>query len=113
MEELKIAESKQVWLTIGNTDNTEGRGFPVVLYVCDSWETAARLGKKKYVQGSDCPVEKAFAVKVGSRWLIPGKIYSETAEDAERRIAREKREAVIEKLKSAGLSEEEIAIISQ
>ena len=100
MEEFKITESKQVWLTIGNTDNTEGRGFPVVLYVCHSRETATRLGKKRYVQGSDCPVEEAFAVKIGSRWLVPGVIQAETSEDAERRIAREKREAVIDKLKA-------------
>jgi len=108
MQDIQISESKPVWLTIGNTDNTEGRGRPIVLYVSESKETAMRLGEKRYVQGSHCPVEEAVAVKVGSRWLVPGQIQPESKQDADLRQRREKREAILERIKSAGFTEEEI-----
>lgn len=47
---VEIKETKDVWLTVTNSDLTEGRGRPVILYVCDSPVTAIRLGKKKSVQ---------------------------------------------------------------
>ncbi|WP_413730841.1 hypothetical protein [Sodalis sp. RH22] len=108
---VEIKEEKTVWLTIGNTDNTEGRGYSVVLYVSESRETATRLGKKKYVQGSDCPVEQAIAVKVGSRWLVPGEIKKESEADKALRLQNESRNAVIKKMRESGFSEQEISIL--
>ncbi|MBA7800573.1 hypothetical protein HV170_03430 [Citrobacter freundii] len=67
---MEILESKDVWVTIGCRDNTEGRGPSYVMHVCESKETAIRLGKKKYVQGSDCPVEKGIAVRVSREQAI-------------------------------------------
>ncbi|EPV7104195.1 hypothetical protein ACV9XY_000195 [Citrobacter freundii] len=105
---MEITSYKDVWLVVGNTDLTEGRGFSVILHVCDSKETAERLGKKKYVQGSDCPVEKSKAFLINKRWHVPGEIIPESDNDCRLRMAREKRESVISKMREQGFSEEEI-----
>lgn len=110
---IEVKEHKDVWLTIGNTDNTEGRGYPVILYVCESFETANRLGKKRFVQGSDCPVEKSVAVKVGNRWLVPGSIEAESAEDERLRLTKESKQSVIDKMRLSGFTEDEISRLSQ
>ncbi|MGS3503228.1 hypothetical protein [Citrobacter koseri] len=108
---MDITSSKEVWLTIGNTDLTEGRGYGIILYVCESQETALRLGRGKYVQGSNCPIEKSMAHLINKRWYIPGEIVSESDDDKKRRKVRENRESVIEKMREQGFSEEEIASV--
>lgn len=111
---MEILESKDIWLTIRCRDNNEGRGPSYVMHVCESKETAIRLGKKKYVQGSDCPVEKGVAIRISrSRWLVPGQIEMETKDDTRLREERERRELLMEKMKKQGFSEEEIAILSK
>lgn len=111
---MEILESKDVWMTIGCRDNSEGRGPSYVMHVCESKETAIRLGKKKYVQGSDCPVEKGTAIRVSrSTWLVPGQIEIETKDDERLRKERERRESLMEKMKQQGFSDEEIAILSK
>ncbi|HDR2510013.1 TPA: hypothetical protein QCI33_003679 [Enterobacter roggenkampii] len=111
---VEIIEIKDVWLTIGCRDNNEGRGPSYVMHVCESKETAIRLGKKKFVQGGDCPVEKGVAIRISnSRWLVPGQIEIETKDDARLREERERRESLLEKMKQQGFSEEEIAILSK
>ncbi len=104
-----IKETKDVWLTMTNDDLTEGRGNQRVLHVCETEETARRLGKRNYVMGSDCPVEKSVAVKIGYRWLVPGEIQPENEADKKLRIAKEERQKVIDKMRDSGFSEEEIA----
>lgn len=108
---MDITSSKVVWLTIGNTDLTEGRGRSIILHVCESPETAHRLGKKGYVQGSDCPVEKAMAHLIDKRWYIPGNIIPESDSDTKQRWERESRESVIEKMRQRGFTEEEISTL--
>lgn len=113
---MEISESKPVWLVVGNTDNTEGRGYPVVLYVCESPETANRLGKKRYVQGSDCPIEESVAVRLGgrnSRWLVPGEIQPSSLADTELMVRRQQKEQLLIKLRESGFSDEEIATLSK
>ncbi|HDL8114573.1 TPA: hypothetical protein PXQ47_002581 [Yersinia enterocolitica] len=108
----EIKETKDVWLTVTNSDLTEGRGRPVILYVCDSPVTAARLGKKKSVQGSDADTIKATAVKIGTSWLVPWEIVPESDAD---KVIRKKNEAldqIIEKMREKGFSSDEIAALT-
>ncbi|MCW2477711.1 hypothetical protein [Candidatus Symbiopectobacterium sp. NZEC135] len=109
----EIKEEKTVWLTLTNDDLTEGRGYQRVLHVCETEETAIRLGKKKYVQGSNCPVEKSIAVKIGHEWFVPGNIESESTDDKKLRLINESRNAVIEKMRQAGFTEEEISKLNK
>lgn len=111
---MKIEDTKPIWVAWSNTDCTEGRGFRYALVVADSYEAAARLGKGGNVQGSDCEVteEVAFKIKGKTSWYCPRLIQPENREDRSLREAREKREAVLEKVRAAGITEEDIAILN-
>ena len=112
LDGIPAMQTRDVWVAWTNTDLTEGRGYRYPLAVCESETTAARLGQKKYVMGSACPVTKEVAVRVhGSGWLVPGAIHPETAEDAKARAILEARRAVVEKAKAVGLTDEEIAAL--
>lgn len=108
---MEISETKDVWLSVGNSDLTEGRGRPVILHVCESYETAKRLGARRSVQGSDADVQKSIAVKVGSRWLAPVDIEPESQQDKTRREIRERREETIKKMRDSGFTDEEINLM--
>ena len=101
-------ETKEVWVAWSNSDLTEGRGRGFALYVCEQQETAIRLGAGKYVQGTNCPVEKVTAVKLDGQWLVPGEIIRESKEDKKARLAREKKERALENAEKAGLSKEDL-----
>lgn len=108
---VEIQETKAVWVVWTNTDLTEGRGWELPLHVAESPETASRLGRKGYVMGTDCHVTEEVAVKVNGKWLIPGCIAQESAEDKAARLKREAREAAATRAKAAGLSEADIAAL--
>lgn len=110
---MEIKDTKKVWLVLGNTDLTEGRGKSLVLHVCETKETAIRLGKKRYVMGSDSPVEESTAILVGYRWLAPIEIEPESEADKAARIKRESRELLIDKMRTQGFTEEEISILGK
>lgn len=111
--EIKIQEFKQVFVAWTNSDCTEGRGYQYPYCVAASRETAIRMGRKRSVQGSDCNVTECTAVRINNQWLVPGRIELETAEDKKAREAREEKEAIMAKAKAAGLTDDEIAIISR
>ena len=67
--EMKIEDSKKVWVAWSNTDLTEGRGKPIPKAVCEEESTAVRLGKKGDVQGSDCYISESIAVKLNNHQL--------------------------------------------
>ncbi len=108
---MEIKETKPVWVTYTNSDLTEGRGRSIPLFVCESEVTARRLGKGKYVMGSDCPVQGATAIKIGQSWLVPGIIEPESAQDKAIRERAEAKASVIQKMKDSGFSEEEISAL--
>lgn len=110
---LEITDEKLVYLTMTNENLTDGRGEQVVLHVCWHEETAVRLGKGKYVMGSDCPVQRAWAVKINGRWHVPARIEIENATDKLVRAANEERKRVIGKMREAGFTEEEIAAVGK
>lgn len=115
---VEVEQTKKVWLTVSNSDLTEGRGSQIILAVCDTPETARRMGSRKYVMGTDCPIEESQAVKIDGRWYVRGNITPENEVDKKFRLSREKaeealknRDAVIERAAALGLSAEDLEIL--
>ena len=109
--EVKVSDIKDVWLVVTNSDLTEGRGFPVILHVCDNPVTAERLAKKQGVMGSNANVEKSSAYKIKSSWFMEGEIQRATKQDEEVYKIRINREAIIQKMREQGFTEEEISAL--
>lgn len=110
--DIEIQDTKEVWVAWTNTDCTEGRGIQIPKVVCELEATAIRLGKKGYVQGSNCPITKAIAVKINNIWLVPGRIEAESPVDNAAQLRIDQKRAIIEKAKAAGLSEEDLKMLS-
>lgn len=115
----EILDRKDVYIVEVNSDLTEGRGYQYPKYVCEKQTTAIRLAKKADVQGCDGKVYKKEAVRIGNTWLMPGNLISPSKEDLEeeKRLAHElfianKKQQVLDKAKSLGLSEEELKILA-
>ena len=109
--EIQVDEAKDVWVAWTNTDLTEGRGYEYPLHIAETMETAQRLGAKGYVMGSPCRVTRSKAFRMGGQWFVPGRIESESKADAAKREAREAREAVLERARAAGLSEDDLELL--
>lgn len=110
---MEIQETKTVWVAWTNTDNTEGRGRQVPKAVCETKATALRIGRRGYIQGSDCPVSSRIAVKINNSWLVPGVIHIATREDEAKQKRIDEQQTAIEKAKSLGLTDEDIANLSR
>lgn len=108
---MEITETKDVWLVISNTDLNEGRGSDFVASVCESQATAMRIGERGYVQGSKCPIRKGIGVKIKNTWYYPSEIEPMTKDDKNKQRLIDAKEAAYEKAKSAGLSDDEIAML--
>lgn len=106
-----MTEKRTVYVAYTNTDCTEGRGHDVPIAVCAVEETAKRLGRKRYVQGSDGPVRKMELVKIDGQWYAPGPCYNivePTSDDIAAQTAIDAKRAALEKAKEAGLTDEDI-----
>lgn len=112
----EVKDHVDVYVVYSNRDLTEGRGEEYPMAVCTHKSTAMRLGKNGYVQGSDCPIEKRRAVKVGGLAFFPASavhIHHPTAEDLNLEKRWATREAVLKKLRDAGLTEQDIMILQE
>lgn len=110
----EVKETKQVYVAYTNTDCTEGRGYDVPIAVCEMEETAKRMAKGKYLQGSDGPVRSATCIKLDQLWYAPMSIVRVIApsdDDRKKQKAEAARKQVIEKMKAAGLTEDEIHLL--
>lgn len=106
-----------------NTDLTEGRGHQYVIALCKLRATAQRIGHKGYVMGTDCPIEEIAAVEDNGCFYIPLRavpIKEPTTQDIElqREIdrtneARARIEAALQRARALGLSDADIATLSQ
>lgn len=105
------AREQPVWVAWTNTDLTEGRGERYPLCVANTPETAARVGRRNGVMGSDCEVTEERAYRIGRRWYVPGRIMAATAEDLQKVKIREAREEAESRARKAGLSDEDIAAL--
>jgi N-acetylglucosamine-6-phosphate deacetylase len=112
MSDIKIQDTKDVWVAWANTDNTEGRGFDYPKYVCQTEATAIRKGKNGFVQGSNCPVSKSIAIKIDNTWLVPGKIVQATSQDMRFQIELDRRRSLIEKAKKAGFTDDDLKLMA-
>lgn len=112
-------EEVTVYAVYTNTDCTEGRGQEYVLYFCQSLSTAIRLGKNRYVQGSDCPVHEVTGYRIDNKLYVTGNRIeppnsADIAEDKAREAkdkAKVAKDAAISKARTLGLSEEDIAAL--
>lgn len=110
-EQLTISEKRKVFVVWTNMDLTEGRGGDFVMTVCEKPTTALRVGKGRYVQGTNCPITESFAFRIGTKWFVPGRIIKPSKEDKaiEERLAL--RTVAVNKAKAAGLTDDDIARI--
>ena len=110
MEKLETKEAYVVWT---NTDLTEGRGIEYPMAICEEKATAIRLGRRNYVQGSNCTITKETIFRIakkpyGSRWYGPARLIFPTAEDTKIQKRIDKAEKAVKKAIECGLTEEEI-----
>ena len=110
-EMFEIQEVVEVFVVWTNTDLTEGRGNQIVKSVCETQATANRIGRRGYVQGTDCPTSKGFGLKINNTWYFPGGLAKATKEDIASQAAIDARSAALQKAKDAGLTEEDLAAI--
>lgn len=112
---MKIENELHAYVTLQNTDLTEGRGRQRPLAISRNKETALRIGRGKDVQGSDCSVE---AIKIyrmsGFGWRQyygPITLTEPNKQDIKNEEIRLARKAVLRKAKELGLTDEEIALL--
>ena len=113
-----IENERDIWIVSNNTDLTEGRGSQYPQYVCEKKSTALRLAKGAGIQGGDAYVEPGKGFKINSRWYFPRAITPPNQEDLKvekeiEEVNRKKaeRDLILDKAKSLGLSEADIAIL--
>lgn len=118
MKTINIEKTKKAWAVGTNTDCTEGRGYEYTFAVCEAKATAIRKGHRNYIQGSNCPVHEVDIYFFNNRWYIPMDPISPTKEDRENEVIlqaeevkRQKINAVLEKAKGFGLSDEELSLL--
>lgn len=107
-------EVKEVFVAYTNTDCTEGLGSDVPIAVCELEATAIRLGRKRYIQGSDGPVRKAELIEIGGKWYYPSMavcVVPPTKEDLASQKAMDDRRAVLDKARAAGLTDDDIRML--
>lgn len=103
-----------LYVVRSNTDCIEGRGDQFTLAVCASSVTAERLSKGKYVQGTDCPIERVEVVDIDGKRYVPLRVVNiiyPTADDIKLECERVNYKAVFEKAKALGLTFEEISAL--
>ena len=110
MKNHEISDVMEVFVVWTNTDCTEGRGYQYPIHVCQKKSTAIRLSKRKGVQGTDAEVTTGLAVKVNGSWLADVRIERPTAEDDRAQEVIDAKNAVIEKMVAAGISDDELRI---
>lgn len=107
-------ENLTIWAVYSNDDLTEGRGRQYVKHLCKTEATARRLAKRGYVQGTDCPVEPKTALFIDGKYFLPTSIINIVPPSAEDEAAQRRfdaRNLALEKARSLGLTDEEIASI--
>lgn len=111
-----MSEQKEVlWAVYTNSDLTEGRGRQYVAHFCKLRATALRLAKRGYVQGTDCPVAPVTVLVLDGKLVLPMsliEVANPSREDEAAEAQLLAKEAAIEKARAAGLTEDEIKLLS-
>jgi len=102
-----------------NTDLTEGRGAIIPHVICEVEATARRLGRRQNVQGGDCEIAPILLYRLptgnswpSSAWYGPIHLKHPSREDEAEQKRLDKRAAALERARSAGLSDQDLAILS-
>lgn len=106
--ELQVQETRDVWVVYSNSDLTEGRGYQYPRWTCWAEATAIRYAKGNYVMGSDCPVQKSSAFRIGGKWFAPTDIQKATADDLKAQGRIDARTEAMAKAKAAGLTDDDL-----
>lgn len=114
-QKVEVSEMQTAFAAYSNTDGTEGRGEEYPLAVCKAEATAQRMGKGRYVMGTDCSVERVKVFRYDGMLYGPIFLHHPTIEDDRKQAeidkkneAERKKQAAIEKAKSLGLSDEDL-----
>ena len=103
-------ETEFYYVVRSNSDLTEGRGYHISIALCESKSTAIRIGKGKYVQGLDCPVDEVAAIKLDGKWYVPlDAVRIEKATDADKQA--DAKAQAIKKARALGLDEVSIQLL--
>ena len=96
----------KLWVTISNTDLTEGRGKPVIIAYSKTKSYALAQGKGKGVQGSSCRVDEQY-------FLVDefGSVYQEVGRLDPNEPEQSPEELAVKKALSLGLTPEEIQLL--
>lgn len=94
-----------------NTDLTEGRGYQYPIAWAEVRTTAIRQAHKKGVMGSDAEVREVTGFRVGRNTYGPVRLEAPSADDAAKEAVNKARREAIERAKTAGLSDEDVAAI--
>ena len=106
-----MTEKKIMWVAYTNTDLTEGRGRQVPIAVCTTQATAIRLGRYKYIQGSDCPIDTVEFLKIDGKWYASTaaiNVVEPTGEDVAAQAALDAKQLATNKAKAAGLTDADL-----
>lgn len=101
----------KIYLVVSNSDLTEGRGYPVIIYHCGKESTAIRLAQKKGVMGSPANIRSVDIVNVDGVKMVPLsaiQIERPSQDDLNAQQAKDNFTAALKKAKEAGLSDEDI-----
>lgn len=103
-----ISEVKPVWVVWGNKDLTEGRGNEYIRNICELKETAIRVAKGQYIQGTDCPIKESIAIRFGGDWYTLGNIIPPTPADYKSKKENDSKFDILKRMEEAGFTKEEI-----
>ena len=103
-----MEDKQKAYKVVSNSDLTEGRGRPVIVAITTSLTTAHRVGLRKGVQGTPCPVEECEIFKYNGQWYGPVTIVHPNKQDELKDNFEKEKAEFIAKIKSLGLTEEEI-----
>lgn len=106
-----ISVRKKIYVAMSNSDLNEGKGRQYPLFFCWLRATAVRLGKKKYVQGTDCPIKESWAYMIDGHWHVKHAIQDPTIADEKAETMLRDIDAATQKALDAGLTIKEVSLL--
>lgn len=100
---------KKVWVVIGNTDNTEGKGSPVYIAFTPSESGARRIAKGHGARSTPAQVEEIEVFWIKGRWYGPVTI--DTPGDGD--LLRDRRLDVLVRARELGMTDDELALLGE
>lgn len=103
-------ETKKLYTAYTNSDLENGQGNEIPMAICVLESAAIRMGKSRYVRGKNCPVREVELLEVDGNWYVP--LDAVPVEPVNEYDLREEQKCqLMRKLKSLGLTDEELNIL--